>query len=98
MSQEPRADLASVVQIPPRMEMWPKVVDTELFAQLHTKFWGKSMADEEQKSLEGQDVDDPMVEDQDETIDADDDFIPGCYALDIDIQGLPLSRIWIRAD
>jgi hypothetical protein len=25
-------------------------------------------------------------------------FISGCYVLDINIPGLPISRLWIRAD
>lgn len=30
--------------------------------------------------------------------DVDDNIIPGCYALNIDVEGLELSKIWIRAD
>ncbi|KIM39972.1 hypothetical protein M413DRAFT_29116 [Hebeloma cylindrosporum] len=30
--------------------------------------------------------------------DLDDDFIPGCYMLDIGIEGFPYPKIWIRAD
>jgi hypothetical protein len=31
-------------------------------------------------------------------MDPDDDIIPGCYIIDIGIEGLDLSKIWIRAD
>lgn len=30
--------------------------------------------------------------------DVDDNIIPGCYAFNIDVEGLELSKIWIRAD
>jgi len=32
------------------------------------------------------------------TRDPDDDIIPGCYMLDIDIHGLKFSKLWIRAE
>jgi len=41
-------------------------------------------------------VDETM--DEATTIDPDDDIIPGCYMLDIDIDGLELPKLWIRAE
>ena len=34
----------------------------------------------------------------DDFSDLDDDIIPGCYMLDIDLKGFPYPKIWIRAD
>jgi hypothetical protein len=51
-----------------------------------------------------QDGDERMDEDSDETMDEgqrtdlDDDIVPGCYLLDIGIEGLDFSKIWIRAE
>jgi hypothetical protein len=104
--QESGLSLASVVRIPARMGTWPKLDDEESLAQLHAKFWGKSMAEEEQEwrnaqspipaigdyGDEGQDRDERMDVDLDE----DGDIIRGCYVLDI--EGLGFSKIWIRAD
>jgi hypothetical protein len=39
-----------------------------------------------------------MAVDEDESADEDDDIGPGCYFLDIGIDGLEYSKIWIRAD
>ena len=36
--------------------------------------------------------------DEDTTADPDDDIIPGCYMLDIGIDGLRFSKLWIRAE
>jgi hypothetical protein len=41
-------------------------------------------------------VDETM--DEATTADPDDDIIPGCYMLDIGIDGIPFSKIWIRAE
>jgi hypothetical protein len=80
---------------------------------LHAKFWGKSMADEEQEWVrssnnqdgEGrmrgfrndQDGDDRTSEDGDERTD-EYDIMPGCYLLEIGIDGLEYSKFWIRSD
>ncbi len=78
-----------------------------LLAQWHSKFWGKSMAHEKQKwrdtqspmpvegsELGGEDIDVDMTEGED----SDDDFIKGCYSLDIDFKYSETLRIWIRAE
>lgn len=44
----------------------------------------------------GEAGDDEM--DEGNEADLDDDIIPGCYMLDIGIEGLPYSSIWIRSD
>jgi hypothetical protein len=79
-------------------------------AQLHAKFWGISMEGEEKEWRDAQPpmpaaggelrdkhqhADERTDEDGD---DLDDDIIPGCYFLDIGIEGLEYPRIWIRAD
>jgi hypothetical protein len=101
--QESGSDFASVVHIPKRQTQWPKLDGDDPLTVLHAKFWGKSMAIEEQewRSVQwgdparardqDQDEDDPM----DEHLDEDDDIIPGCYPLDL---GINVPKIWIRAD
>jgi len=147
--------LSSVVLIPERMSRWLKLNEVEPMAQFHRRFWGKSMADEEQewrnaqpsipdsagerrdegcdeKMYEGdgevreavdvggdEDGDQRMEEDNDEVdksvgadkdgdairdgdvdeiMGEDDDIIPGCYALRINIEGIEQKEIWIRAE
>jgi hypothetical protein len=41
-------------------------------------------------------VDETM--DEASTADSDDDIIPGCYVLDIDINEIEFPKIWIRAE
>jgi hypothetical protein len=92
--QKSGSDLASTVLIPKRLAMWPKLDCDEPPAQLHAKFWGKSMVDEEQEWLRTQ----PAIGVGDER----DDILPGCYVLDIGmdigINGIDYSRIWVRAE
>ena len=101
--QESGSDFASVVDADQDPTAWRKVRDADSLTRLHAKFWGKSMAVEEQEWRSGQsgdpararhedqDEDDPM----DEDVDEDDDIIPGCYLLDL---GMNVPKIWIRAD
>jgi hypothetical protein len=42
--------------------------------------------------------DDGMDEDQGERTDLEDDILPGCYVLDIGIDGIAYSSIWVRAE
>ena len=84
---------------------------TELLpVQLHVKFWGKSMADEEQKWRNAQSAT-PMEGSRPgnecqggyEPMDADvseegDDVIEGCCFLELDNEDLDISSIWIRAE
>jgi hypothetical protein len=68
--------------------------------QWHAKFWGKSMEIEEQQWLEGSGLggDEPMDVDTSEGEDSDDDFIKGCYTLEIGIKYFWIPRVWIRAE
>ena len=121
----------SVVNIPSHLKPWPILGGGHTLALLHAKFWGKSMADEEQEWLnaqlaipatesefglgdrEGEErmhgvveekmgvdetvvVDDTM--DEATTTDPDDDIIPGCYMVDIGIDGFQFLKFWIRAE
>ena len=54
-------------------------------AQFHKKFWGIK----EEAGLSNN------VEIDDST---DDEIHPGCYVLDINIRGVELKKIWVRAD
>jgi hypothetical protein len=40
--------LSSVVTIPKRLEKWRRLDDSEPLAQLHKKFWAKTVAQEEE--------------------------------------------------
>jgi hypothetical protein len=100
------SSLASVV----RVQTWLKTDDENPLALFHKKFWGKSMKDEESEwcdtqpvsggslGVADQDGDERMDLDEGERMDEDDDVISGCYVLDIDIDGLGMSSLWIRAD
>lgn len=89
---------------------WKKVHDHGRFCMFHAKYWGKSLDDEErewnnlQSNVDGDD-DDVIVdsggdeENDGRDVDGDDDFVPGCFELNIDPN--PVSddtEIWIRAD
>ena len=87
-------------------EPWTKL-HNHRFTQLHTKFWGTSMLDEEQEWRNSQPLipavgDDSELGREDRPMDVDfdvgADVIPGCYVLNIGIKGLERSKIWIRAD
>jgi hypothetical protein len=68
------ASLASVVVIPKRHRKgWKRLESDEQLAELHAKFWGKGIPEED-----GWRDDDP-IESED-----DDDIRPGCRVLDID--------------
>jgi len=68
-----------------------KLEDYYPYSQLHAKYWGKSMAIEEQEWRNSQDA---MEVD---SSDPESETGPGCYPLDfqLDIWG---SRLWIRKD
>ena len=106
--QEPGSHFADVVNVPALLEETPKLRDHGLLSVLHKKFWGKSMADEEQEwrsslpptpTMDG-DTDDLMQDDGDEGLDEtgmNDDIAqaPGCYVLDL---GHPFPKLWIRPE
>ena len=87
--------------------MWHKLSDTEPVSRLHAKFWRKSMVEEEEewRQMRGQSVGGAedafgprMVDNLGEGAQDDDGTGPGCYSLDIGIEGLQTSKIWVRAD
>ena len=100
------SNFTSVVRFAP-LGRWPKIDDVEPPAELHAKFWGISMLDEEEEWRNSQQPI-PAVGDELESEDCMDvdfdvndisaDVIPGCYVLNIGIKGLERSKIWIRAD
>ena len=132
--QVSESTFVSTVTIPSYMRPWPRLLNRDgPLALLHAKFWGTSMAAEEQQWLNAQQaspatgsglglrdqegeehmdavgnekmqtavVDETVVDetmDEATTMDPDDDIISGCYMLDIDIKGLRLSKLWIRAE
>jgi hypothetical protein len=80
------ASLASVVVIPKQhVEEWRMLDSYELLAQLHAKFWGRGMPE-----------DDAWCDD-DPTESEDDDIKPGCHVLDIDNGAITgMKEIWVR--
>ena len=70
--------------------------------QFYDKFWGKSMADEEQKWRNAQSPSSTPVEGCEpmevDVSEEDDDLIEGCCFLELDIEDINFSRIWIRAE
>ena len=104
--QVSESTFASIVEIPSYMQPWP--IFNEM---LRAKVWGKNMADEEQQWLNAQQASPTMgsefgLRDQEgeerideaTTMDPDDDIISGCDMLDIGIDGLKFSNLWIRAE
>jgi hypothetical protein len=102
------SSLASVVgSTPEELNEWASrlVDDDEELAQLHTRFWGKSMADEEtewrkQQSSGGENKgelqnnvgrDEAIDASGDESTDEDSDIIPGCCVFDLGIPGMSNS-------
>jgi hypothetical protein len=76
---------------------WPRLVDDaiDVYSKLHDKFWGKSMAIDEQEwrdSHEGR-----AMMDGDDDDDPESEIGPGCYPLE-----LPMcprcKRLWVRKD
>jgi hypothetical protein len=90
--QESGSDFASVVQVQEHLAPWRQLDDSDSIALLHRRFWGTSMAIEEQAWRRTQSSDPAIDEDGDQD---GDDIIPGCYLLDI---GMNISKLWIRAD
>ena len=95
-------DLASVVFITTRHQKWKPLQDDEPLALLHSKFWGKSLIFEDpprrnqpHASPHGSELGD---ESQRMDVDNSDDVIPGPSILNIGIDRLPFSTLFIRAD
>ena len=89
--------LADVIKFASYAEPWHKVDDDSRFGKFHAKFWGKSMPPGEgEQALQSADGDETMGDGDD---DADDEFLPGCYELDVDPNPVSdVDTIWIRAE
>jgi hypothetical protein len=113
LTQKPESGLklADVVKFASYAQPWHKVDDDSRFGEFHVRFWGKSMIDEEREWLNSKtqslnhstdDDNDVIVENRDDVgtdADGDDEFIPGCFELDVSPNPVSdLSKIWIRAD
>jgi hypothetical protein len=113
LTQKPESGLklADVVKFASYAQPWHKVDDDSRFGEFHVRFWGKSMIDEEREwlNLKTQSLNHPTDDDNDVILenrddlgtdaDGDDEFIPGCYELDVGPNPVSdVSRIWIRAD
>ena len=106
------SDLASVVLFLEDMMPWSPLKKRDLLTQVHAKFWGTDMAGEEQRwrdsqpeigANEGQDHDEEMNVGSDDVSGVsgwtnDEEITPGCYALDISVMGVALSKLWIHPD
>ena len=101
LTQKPESGLklADVVEFDPIAQPWNKFGGSSRFSKFHAKFWGESMVDEEREwlNLKTQSPDhstDDVIMD-----DTDDEFISGCYELDISPNPVSdVEKIWIRAD
>jgi hypothetical protein len=86
--------------IPEHGPQWTRILDSTSFAQLHAKFWGADLQEEETRWRKTQSEDVPMNVDVDnETAEEEDDDEtgPGCYILRLpDIAGA--NAIWIRQE
>ena len=91
----PESSLASIISNPECIGKWWKFQDSLPLAQLHTKFWGKDLAIEEEAWRAGQQQ--QMASDRgDDESEDDDEITSGCYVLDIDNNGISPKRVWIR--
>jgi hypothetical protein len=107
MSSE--SSLTSVVSVPQCVEKWVRL-DGHPLAQLHSRFWGTSMQEEEEAwrakerlnaapagpSDNNRKPNENPGNGTDESEDDDDDITPGCYVLDINNDAIRIKRIWIR--
>lgn len=78
-------------------------MDQGIPVELHEKFWGKSMKDEEEEWRNAQRGKEPVDDERMDVDDADAEPIDeadkaGCYMLDIGIEEFRVKKIWIRAD
>ena len=80
--------LDSVV-FPERIDRWTKLCDNQPLAQLHVKFWGKSMAEEEEAWHARQHSTSNLSNSEN------DDIQPGCYVLNINNDAIKMRSIWV---
>ena len=87
--------------IPEDVPQWIRILDSESFAQLHAKFWGADLQEEETRWRKTQSEDGPMNVDVDnETAEEDeeDETGPGCYILSLPWMRDTTKTIWIRQE
>lgn len=78
--------LASVFIHESDANSWTKLEGHRVLSRLHAKYWRKDMTEEAQDWRMSH-----LVEDDDF-----DDIGPGCYALDLGIEDLERSKLWVR--
>ena len=85
--------------IPEEQPRWNKLGNTDTLVQLHSKFWGVNMQDEERKWRATQPEHD-MTLDLEETAEEneEDEIGSGCYILTLGIPGLGSSPLWVRKE
>ena len=108
--QESGSDFASIVDTDLLPTPWVKLNRKERLARWHKKYWDKCMAieerawlstqprrrgDEDKEGTDAMDVDVHESIDEDSE-DMDDEYISGCYLLDVAL--LMNRKMWIRAD
>ena len=108
MSAPQESGLASIISLPEVLKEWEsfKADPGSSPSQWHIKFWGKIIDTQPSASMEGtsglenegRDEDEIMDVDTSEGVNLDDDIIPGCHFLHIDIKKFPYPKIWIRAE
>jgi hypothetical protein len=90
--------LASVVRIPSSLEKWQKLDHNDPLAQMHSKFWGKGMAKEEEaRRAQQQSTSNPreMGDDGDGADESEDDGNTA-YILELNNEAFELDKILIR--
>jgi hypothetical protein len=93
-----RTSLASVVTIPSYSKKWRKLDHNDPLAQLHSKFWGKGMAKEEEaRRVQQQSTFNPREMDDDGNgADESEDDGKTAYILKLNNRAFNLSKILIR--
>jgi hypothetical protein len=87
------SSLDSIISDPECIEKWRRLSDSHPLAQLHAKFWGKDLAEEEEAwRAKQQSTSDPSDDESED----DDDITSGCYVLDIDNYDMSMKSIWVR--
>jgi hypothetical protein len=81
---------------------WVPLPNHDKLVQLHSKFWGENMQNEETKWRETQLEKEPTNIDVDnqtpEDVQEEDDIGPGSYILAIDIPGMGVPHLWVRQE
>ena len=98
------------MSFPDYVEKWAKLDDDHPLAQLHSKFLGTNMQEEEEawrakerltpapcQCDKNRKPNENSGNGTDESEDEDEDTVlPGCYVLDINNDGIDLKSIWVR--